>query len=194
MPKSSSLTSPSVVTSTLEGLMSRWTIRLAWACATAANTSRKRRTRALHIELVLVAIPIDRFAINVFEDEIRLAIGGNAGIEEVGNVRMRKPAKDAAFAFESFFSRAPGERNVHELHRSLPLEPAVAATREPDAAHSALANLRNQGVGTKCLARKSRGDSATRIACSPENLPAPAARCSLRSAANCVASAGSCSA
>src|ERR1700685_1100957 len=115
---------------------------------------QKEADARLHIELVLVAIPIDRCAINVFEDEIRLAIGGNAGIEEVGNVRMRKAAKDAAFAFESYFSGAAGEPTVHELHRSLPLEPAVTATGEPDAAHSAMANLRYQSVGTKCLARK----------------------------------------
>ena len=41
--------------------------------------------------------------------------------------RMREPAQDAAFAFESFFSLAPGKRDVHELHRRLPIEPAVAA-------------------------------------------------------------------
>ncbi len=74
-----------------------------------------------------------------------------------GNVRMRKPAKDGAFAFESFFSRAPGERHAHELHRSLPLEPTVTATGKPDAPHSALAKLRDRGIRTKCLARESRG-------------------------------------
>ena len=118
---------------------------------------QKQANARLQIELVLVAILIDRRAVNVFEDEIRLAIGGNAGIEEVGNVRMSESAKDATFAFESFFSRAPGERDAHELHRSLPLEPAVTATGEPDASHSALANLRDQSVGTKCLARESCG-------------------------------------
>jgi hypothetical protein len=70
---------------------------------------------------------------------------------------MSEPAKDAAFAFESFFSRAPGERNVYEFHRSLSLEPAVTTTGEPDASHSALANLRDQRVRTKRLARESCG-------------------------------------
>src|ERR1700733_13698713 len=88
---------------------------------------QKQTNARLQMQLMLVTILIDRRAINVFEDEIRLAIGGNAGIEEFGNVRMSEPAKDAAFAFESFFSRAPGERYTHELHRRLPVESAVAA-------------------------------------------------------------------
>ena len=49
---------------------------------------QKQANARLQIELVLVAILIDRRAVNVFEDEIRLAIGGNTGIEEFGNVRM----------------------------------------------------------------------------------------------------------
>ena len=57
----------------------------------------------------------------------------------------------------AFFSGASGKCDAHELHCSLPLEPAVAATGEPDASHSALANLRDQSVGTKCLARESCG-------------------------------------
>ena len=43
MPKSSSFTCPSFVTSTLDGLRSRCTTRFAWACATASSTSRNRR-------------------------------------------------------------------------------------------------------------------------------------------------------
>ena len=52
MPKSSSLTWPSGVTSTLDGLRSRWTIRFACACATASRTSRNSVTRARHIQRI----------------------------------------------------------------------------------------------------------------------------------------------
>src|ERR1700685_2166157 len=102
---------------------------------------QKEADARLHVELMLVAILIDRFAVNIFEDEIRLAIGGNAGIEEFGNMRMREPTKDAAFAFESFFRRAPGQRDVHELYRSLSLEPAVTTAGEAGVCPLPAANL-----------------------------------------------------
>ena len=46
MPKSSSFTRPSGVTSTLLGFRSRCSTRLLCACATAASTSRNSRIRA----------------------------------------------------------------------------------------------------------------------------------------------------
>src|SRR5579864_7140327 len=116
---------------------------------------QKQTNARLQIELELVAILIDCGAIDVLEDEIRLAGGGNAGIKGFCNVGMSEPAKDATFTFESFFRRGPDERDVHELYRSLPLEPAVAATGEPDVSHSALANRRDQSVGTERLACES---------------------------------------
>ena len=108
-------------------------------------------------------------------------------------MRMREPAKDAAFAFESFFRRAPGERDVHELHRSLPLEPAVTATGEPDASHSALANLRDQSVRTKCLARESCGVRQRESPILQKTFLRQHPVFAREVLANCAASAGSCS-
>src|SRR5579872_5627911 len=70
---------------------------------------------------------------------------------------MSESTEDAAFALEPFFSRTTGQRETHELDRSSPLEPAVTAPGEPHAPHSALANLRDQRVWAKGLARKSCG-------------------------------------
>ena len=73
-------------------------------------------------------------------------------------MRMSEPAKDAAFAFESFFSRVPGKRDAHELYRGLSLEPAVTALGQPYASHSAPPDLRDQLVGADVLADKPRGN------------------------------------
>ena len=55
---------------------------------------------------------------------------------------MREPRQDAAFTLESLFPAAPSEREVQELDRHPPIEPAIGALREPDGPHAALADLR----------------------------------------------------
>ena len=134
MPKSSSLTCPSLLTSTLAGLMSRWTIRLACACATASSTSRKRRSRASIAERALVAVAVDGLPVDVLEDQIGLAGRRDAGVDEVRDARMAEAREDGAFAPEALFAGAADQRDVQQLDRRAALEPAVAAFGEPDAA------------------------------------------------------------
>src|SRR5580692_4478573 len=67
---------------------------------------------------------------------------------------MRQSPENAALSFEAFFSTFPRQGQVDKLHSHAPLEPSVAATGEPDASHSALADLRDQRVGANGLARK----------------------------------------
>ena len=92
----------------------------------------------------------------MLENEIRLSLRRDARVEKFGDVRMRQPAEDAALAFESLRAAAARERNTEELDRRLALEASVAALREPDAAHSALAKERHQRVRADGLARESR--------------------------------------
>ena len=127
MPKSSSLTWPSAVTSTFDGLMSRCTIRFACACATAASTSRNRRMRASTPGRRCVAVAIDALAVDVLEHEVGLAERRDAGIEEVRDVRMAQPRQDAAFAPEALLAVAADQAGVQQLDRGHALEAAVAA-------------------------------------------------------------------
>ena len=157
MPKSSSLTWPSTLTSTLAGLRSRCTIRLACAWATASSTSRNRRRRASMPERVLVAIAVDGLAVDVLEHEIRLAGRRDAGVDEVRDVRVGEPGEDGAFAPESLFAGAADQRDVQQLDRRAAFEAAVAALGEPDAAHPALAD-RARSAGR----RRASGRPATR--------------------------------
>src|SRR5258705_12905294 len=64
---------------------------------------------------------------------------------------MCQTAQNAAFALEPLFAALPHQRNIENLHRYAPLKPSVASFRQPDRAHSAMADLRNQSVNTKGL-------------------------------------------
>ena len=83
-----------------------------------------------------------------------------------------------AFAPEPLLAGAPHQRDVQQLDRRASLEAAVAALRQPDAAHPALADGRDQPVGADDLSLQRRrvggglnaGQSRppeTRTACRP---------------------------
>ena len=61
-------------------------------------------------------------------------------------MRMREPRQDRAFAPEPFLGRAPEQRSIQQLDRSMAREPAVAALGEPDTAHPAVADRRHQRI------------------------------------------------
>ena len=87
----------------------------------------------------------------------------------------------------------PSERNIEELDRHLALEASVAALRQPHAAHSALANLRDQRVRAEGLARESRLHGSAEPGLLRENLLCASTRCSSSSVCKWPASAGFCS-
>ncbi len=103
-----------------------------------------------------IAVAIDRCAQNVLEHEIRLPDRRHARIDEMRDVRVREACQKASLPLETRFAGAPDEAHVQELHCGLTLEAAVAAPGQPDAAHAALADGRDQRVGTDPLARERR--------------------------------------
>ena len=105
MPKSSSFTVPSVATSTFDGLMSRCTIRLACACATAASTSRNSSQTRVHVKPPAVTIVVDAFTLDELQDQVRLAGRRDAGVDQPRDVRVREPREDIAFAPEALLRR-----------------------------------------------------------------------------------------
>ena len=70
-----------------------------------AQHVEKKPDSAVHVELVFLAILVDGHSVNIFKDEIRGAVGRDAGIQQFGDMRMSKSAEDSSFAFESFFGR-----------------------------------------------------------------------------------------
>ena len=107
-----------------------------------------------HVELLPVAVAIDRHTFHVVEHQIRLADVGRAGIDEAGDARMLQPREDPAFPGEARFARAPDERDVQQLDRHTAFEPAVHTFGQPHAAHAALSDRRHQPVGTEIEARE----------------------------------------
>src|ERR1700691_1325824 len=104
----------------------------------------KESNTAVHVQLAFVAIPVDSHAVHILEDQIRLAASRHSGIKQLGDVRVGKPAYDAALAFESFLRRRAGESDAHELDGGAALESAVAAFGQPYDTHPSLPNSRNQ--------------------------------------------------
>ena len=137
--------------------MSRCTTRCACAWATAVRTLRNRRTRAGTSRLTIVAVGVDVLAFDVLEDDIGLAGWRDAGVDQVGDRRMRQPREDRAFANEPFFSAAPNQRGVEELDRRGALESPVAAAGKPHAPHAARADTRDERVRTDDLTGERRG-------------------------------------
>src|SRR5882724_12512995 len=79
---------------------------------------------------------------------------------------MCQATQNAAFALEPLFATLPHQRNIENLHRYAPLKSSVVSFRQPDGAHSPLADLRNQSVDTKsltCQAKLSRQFQCTRL-------------------------------
>ena len=141
--------------------MSRWTTRFACASETASATSRKRRRRALDVEPPIVAIPVDVLSVDVLEHEVGLSPLGHAGIEEARDVGMHEPGEDRALPPEALPAGAADEARVEKLDRDPSFEAAVAALRQPDASHAALADGLDQRVRADRLAGE-RGASRRR--------------------------------
>jgi len=102
-------------------------------------------------EALRVAVAVDLLALDVLQHEIGLTRRRDARIDEMRDVSVGEPGQDAALALESFLAGSADQARVQQLDRRQPLEPAVAAPRQPDAAHAALADERIQGVGTDPL-------------------------------------------
>ena len=79
-----------------------------------------------------------RLAVDMLEDEIRLARRRDTGIEQVRDVRVGQPGEKIAFAPESLFAGATNQCDVEQFDRCASLEASVAAFGQPHAAHPAL--------------------------------------------------------
>ena len=157
MPKSSSLTWPSAVTSTFDGFEIAMHDQVGVRVGDRRLHVEEQADARLDAEPLLVAEAVDVPALDVLEHEVRLAGGRDAGVDEARDVRMGEPREDRAFALEALFAGAADQRGVQQLERRLALEAAVAAGGEPDRAHAAVADRRDQRVGADRDARRAAG-------------------------------------
>src|SRR5581483_7230368 len=82
------------------------------------------------------AIAIDRLALHVLEDEVRLAIVAHARVEQSGDMWVRKSRQKTRFVPDVRCRIASQPGPLEQLQGRASFEPAVTATPEPDAAHS----------------------------------------------------------
>ena len=107
----------------------------------------------IHIQCVSIAVFVDRFSFDVFENKIRLAACRHARVDQFGDVTMRELAENSALPPEPFRGALCRQSEIEELDRRAPLEAAIAAFCEPDTAHAAPANRREQLVNADHLTR-----------------------------------------
>ena len=90
------------------------------------------------VEPARVGMAVDRLALDVLEDEIRLAGAGHACVEQAGDVRMRQPRQRGAFAAGTRRSPAGVERDqVQELDRGGPSKRPSSRRASHTAPHAA---------------------------------------------------------
>ena len=71
-------------------------------------------------ERVLVAVAVDGLAVDVLEDEVRLAAGETPASMRCAMCGMRQAGEDGALALEALFAGAADQRDVQQLDRRLP--------------------------------------------------------------------------
>ena len=103
----------------------------------------------LDAEPLVVAEAIDVLAVDVLEHQVGLAGARHAGVDQPRDVRVGQPGEDGALAAEAGLPFPSEERRVQQLDRGAALEAAVAALGEPDAAHPALVDRRDQRVAAE---------------------------------------------
>ena len=97
--------------------------------------------RAGKVKLALIAVAVDLVAVDIFEHKIGLPCGGDAGVDQLGNMRVGKQREYLAFAFEAVFTLFSQERDVEKLQGYLAFETSIVAPSQPDAPHATLADL-----------------------------------------------------
>ena len=137
--------------------MSRWTTR--FACAWRPRRARRgrgagaaRRRGGARRSSWSIALAVD-----VLEDEVGLA----AEVDTPASSRRAmfgcvSRARIVPSRRKRSSPRAPDEADVQQLDGDEPLEPAVAAAREPDRSHAALADGLDERVGADHLAGQRR--------------------------------------
>jgi hypothetical protein len=116
------------------------------------------------VERPLVAPAVDRLALDVFEHQVRLAGLRDAGIDQLGDVRVFQTREDRALAAEAGGPRGAQESGGEKLDRDHPLEAPVVSPRQPDGAHASSAEGLHQRVGAEDLSHEVRpGEQILRV-------------------------------
>ena len=106
----------------------------------------------------------DRFAVDVFQREVGLAVLGGAGIEQARDVGVLQPREDLPFAGEAQPQVGVGQAGAQQLQRDPALVQAVVAVGHPDLAHAAFAEQAFEPVRADARAGTRAGRGEQRFA------------------------------
>ena len=91
----------------------------------------------LDAETALSAVLIDALAPHVFQNEVRLAICLDTGIQQPRDVRMLQASEHASLTRKPLLRGMADQSRVQQFHCHLAFESTIAAMGEPDGAHAA---------------------------------------------------------
>jgi hypothetical protein len=96
-------------------------------------------------------VDVEQLAVDVFHDEVGMAAGGGATVEQPRDVRVRQTREDLPLAREIGQRLGAGNAAQH-LDRGKLFEMPVAAPRAIHTAHAAVADALDQGPGAEHVA------------------------------------------
>src|SRR5690606_29534198 len=82
-------------------------------------------------ETRLVAVLLDGTAMDMLQDQVRLAVRRDACVDQVRNVRMLQSGKDATFTDEALLGRSADQPGIQKLDRGFAFVPSVAPVSQP---------------------------------------------------------------
>ena len=97
-----------------------------------------------HAQTVRFAPAVDALALHQFQHQIGLALGRDAGVEQLRNARVLQPRQDGALTAKAFLRAAVEKAALEQLDGGFALEAAVSALCAPDGAHAAFADAFDQ--------------------------------------------------
>jgi hypothetical protein len=103
--------------------------------------------------LSLIAVNIDRTALDVLHHEVRQSIGGRAGVEEARDVRVVQICEDLHLVSEAPPDNVAAETGLDQLDRDLLSIVFVIPLGQVDGAHSSAPDLAHNAVRADTTAR-----------------------------------------
>src|SRR5690606_40548290 len=101
----------------------------------------EQKQSVAHVEVLLVAIRVDGFPLDVLHDDERLSVIRYSAIEKSGNVRMVERREDLPFDAKSPQRIWRVATRSQQLDRDLLLVLAIRARCQVNASHSAMPDL-----------------------------------------------------
>ena len=127
---------------------------MAWALADCVEHVQKQCYPLFRGKALLVAVNVEPPALDVLQNQERLAGIGDTGVDEAGDVRMAQPREGRALAVKPLAARRIQESEVEQLDRGASLEATVASVRQPNRAHATF----TEGTVQRVRAKPSAGE------------------------------------